>query len=76
MVHLTAVTLMLWRKLTYWWLLHNTGASRWRKHVGRNSLIVLVSFLEGSFHVDFLESEVIRFDDNLAVVLCYDVQNV
>ena len=48
MVHLTAVTLTQWRKLVFWWLLHNIG---------------------GSFLVDFIENEIVGFDDNLAVVL-------
>ena len=43
MVHLTAVTLMQWRKLFFWWLLQNTGGtsvaegSPW--HVDRNGFV-------------------------------------
>ena len=71
MVHLTAVTLMKWRKLIFWWLLHNTGVLRWRKdpHSTWTEMALFWSlFTGGSFLVDFLKIEILGFDENLAVV--------
>ena len=71
MVHLTAVTLMYCRKLICWWLLHNTGVLRWRKdpHSTWTEMALFWSlFTGGSFLVDFLENEILGFDENLAVV--------
>ena len=72
MVHLTAVTLMWWRELICWWLLHNTGVLRWRKDTHstwKKMALFLVTFHGGSFLVDFLKKEILGFDENLAVVL-------
>ena len=72
MAYLTAVTLMLWRKLIFWWLFHNTGVLRWRKdpHSTWTEMALFWSlFTGGSFLVDYLKNEIVGFDENLAVVL-------
>ena len=72
MVHLTAVTLMQWRKLIFWWLLDNTGVLRWWKdtHSTWTEMALFWSlFTGGSFLVDFLENEIVGFDENLTVSL-------
>ena len=76
MVHLTTVTEV--EKTLFWWLLHNIGTPRWWENIYRMlTEIVLLRpiFAEESFHVDFLEKEIVGFDENLAVVSWCDVQH-
>ena len=75
MVYLTAVTEV--EKKVFWWLLHNIETPRWWEnlYIMLTEIVLLRPiFTEESFHVDFLEKEIVVFDENLAVVSWCDVQ--
>ena len=58
--------------IIFWWLLQNTGVLRWRKdpHSTWTEIALFWSlFTGGSFLVDFLENEILGFDENLTVAL-------
>ena len=64
---------MQWRKLIVggWFTSRHRGASMAEVsplHVRRNGFI-LTALHEASFLVDFLENDIVRFDENLIVVL-------
>ena len=74
MVHLTVLrNTNVVEKVHFWWLLHNTGAFRWRKDPlstwTEMALFWSLFAGGGSFLVDFLKNESVEFDENLAVVL-------
>ena len=73
MVHLTAVTLMYWRKLIFWWLLRNIGGTFVAE--GSNCTLAEIAlfwplFVGGSLH----KNGIVGFDENLAVVSWCDLQ--
>ena len=52
--------------------IHNTGVLRWRKdpHSTWTEMALFCSlFTGGSFLIDFLENEILGFDENLTVAL-------
>ena len=65
---------MYWRKLIFWWLLHNTGYfGGGRIPIARGQKWLCFGHLSrGSSLVDFLKNEIVGFDENLAAVLWCD----
>ncbi len=70
---------VLCRNTDFMWLFNSTHARQWRNDKRckyTKSPAVMQLLTRSIFNVDFLENEIVRFDENLTVALSYDLQQL